>query len=378
MNWSFSRLEAARCPLRYRLKYLDGLPEPSSLPANRGSAVHDLLKQYGTRCLKQGLAEDREFAEELADLEGDAIAALVAEYGEGPVGEAAAIFEAFVEQSLLFDPAAMLYTNPEECVEVWFERELPDDLGTFRGRVDVVERQETTEGERLAVTDWKTGWPGHKPTRCPEQLRTYAWLIEGTYPPGESRRYLLRLEYLCLGARAVSQEWSIARTGSIGRQLANRVRSVAALTEFEPQPGEWCQWCGFILDCPLSKAVPGALGRVEDEAEALRLLSLQEQAKALSEAVTRRVNTYARNHWAIKAPDGRKYGAKVVSTWHCEDAQGILQAAWTAGREEELLEDKDFILNPRRKNEVRQLSEELGMPPETWREETKTECGWEG
>lgn len=82
-SWSYSRLiDFEQCPYRYKLKYLDKLPEGEKAAADRGTAIHQAAEDY-VRGLSKKLAPElnkfehefvamrREFKEGNVSLEGE-------------------------------------------------------------------------------------------------------------------------------------------------------------------------------------------------------------------------------------------------------------------------------------------------------------------
>jgi hypothetical protein len=71
--WSYSRYaDYKQCPLRFKLKYIDKLPEPGSPQMQRGSDVHKEGEKYlsAPKRPKQVPASYQHFAEEMAQLHG--------------------------------------------------------------------------------------------------------------------------------------------------------------------------------------------------------------------------------------------------------------------------------------------------------------------
>jgi len=80
MAYSVAKIELFdRCPLAYRLKYIDKMPEVAPEIYLEGRAFHQVAEQYVTWCLKHGRTTDFNY---LAQLEREKAAELPAELEE--------------------------------------------------------------------------------------------------------------------------------------------------------------------------------------------------------------------------------------------------------------------------------------------------------
>ena len=209
------------CPLLYRFRTIDRLPERKSLAAVRGTLVHSVLERlYDLPARRRTAEAARELVapawEELrADPE---VAALFAEGGTGDdaAAEQPPSLEAWLASAgelvetyfSLEDPSRIEPHGREELVERWFSLEDParlepaerelyvettlDDGLVLRGYVDRLDVAPTGE---VRVVDYKTGRaPGVDfEARALFQMRFYAlvlWRTHGVVPR------MLQLVYL--------------------------------------------------------------------------------------------------------------------------------------------------------------------------------------
>jgi putative RecB family exonuclease len=238
------------CPLLYRFRTLDRLPEPPSAAATRGTVVHAVLERLFDLPATQR-TPDRAKAmvgpqwQELRDAEpevgglfdGDDRAAALAEWLAGA--------EELVERYFgLEDPQRLEPAEREFYVETTLESGL-----RLRGYVDRLDRAAATD--ELRVVDYKTGNappPGFE-QRAMFQMRFYAlvlWRRYGRVPK------LLQLVYLGSG-EVLQYEPDEADLMATERKLTALWRAIerAARTgDWRPSPGRMCDWCAHQARCP--------------------------------------------------------------------------------------------------------------------------------
>jgi putative RecB family exonuclease len=272
--WALSPSRAGdfmTCPLLYRLRVIDRLPEPSSPVTTRGTLVHGVLERLfdspafertietAASLLEpewQRLLEERP---ELIDLftEGEA----------GPSGEAISAWLASARDLLetyfaLEDPTRI---EPAQR-EVLVEAELVGDV-RLRGFVD---RVDIAPGGQTRIVDYKTG---KSPSEFFEakalfQLKFYAlvmWRVSGTIPA------LLQLMYLGDGEilRYAPDEADLLATERKVRALWAAIERALETRTFPPRRGRLCDWCAHQSICPEFGGVPPAYPEPADAALAL-------------------------------------------------------------------------------------------------------------
>src|SRR5271155_5139345 len=243
-----------QCPLLYRFRAIDRLPEAPSTAQLRGSVVHGALQQlYGLPAERRGpdtaqsLVEpawDQMLAAEpgLADdLEPDQRTQLLE--------EARALLSGYyrLEDPTRFDPQGC-----EQRVEV----ELAD--GTLlRGFIDRIDVAATGE---LRVVDYKTGKAPPAARAQAEfkamfQMKFYAVALlrsRGVLPAK------LRLIYLADGQLLdySPDEAELSRFEKTLIAIWRAIQSAGATGDFRPSPSRLCNWCAHHSHCPVFGGTP--------------------------------------------------------------------------------------------------------------------------
>ncbi|CAN5587758.1 RecB family exonuclease [soil metagenome] len=240
------------CALAFRFSAIDGLPEPPSVPATRGTLVHAALERLfclpapdrtpeaGQACLAEATAAIRTHPDFVdLGLDADAEAAFL--------GEAATLVERY-----------FALEDPRTIHPIGIELRLAVEVGgvTLRG---IIDRLELDDDGELVVTDYKTG---RAPAERYEQTRLggvhfYAFLCERLFGKRPARVQLLHLhEPVAIVTVPTAQST---------RGLENRVTAIWAAVEracahddFRPKPGPLCAWCAFQAHCPAFGGDPAA------------------------------------------------------------------------------------------------------------------------
>ncbi|HSY15403.1 MAG TPA: RecB family exonuclease [Jatrophihabitantaceae bacterium] len=242
------------CPLLYRFRCIDRLPEAPSRAATRGTVVHTVLEQLfdlpaPERTLEvatalvgpawQQLLVDEPRVAELftLDADGTELAAWLASAG-GLVENYFAI-----EDPTRLEPAAR-----EELVEI-----VIDGL-RLRGYVD---RIDVSPGGDIRVVDYKTG---SLPREAFEgkalfQMKFYAlvlWRLRGVVPRQ------LRLMYLAdrdtLSYQPDQEE--LERFERTLRAIWAAIQRASEAGDFRPSPSRLCDWCDHHAHCPAFGGTP--------------------------------------------------------------------------------------------------------------------------
>ena len=244
------------CPLLYRLRVIDKVPEPPSAAATRGTVVHAVLERLFDAPAAQRTPEA---ARALLRPEWERLLEKRPELG--------ALFPGDADGAEL----AGWLANAEKLVEGWFRLEDPTRLEPaerelyvetqlesglqLRGYVDRVDVAPTGE---IRVVDYKTG---KAPSRDFEgramfQMKFYAlvlWRLRGVVP----RR--LQLVYLGGGGQLVTYDPDPADLRAVERKLLALWEAIQRALE----TGEWpanrnrlCDWCSFQSLCPAFGGTP--------------------------------------------------------------------------------------------------------------------------
>ncbi|MFC9328143.1 RecB family exonuclease [Kitasatospora sp. NPDC057015] len=243
------------CPLLYRLRVIDKLPEPPSSAATRGTLVHAVLERLfdspaAERTPERALGLLRPQWERLLG-ERPELAGLFAggEGGGEPDGAALTRWLADAEKLIgqwfrLEDPTRLHPVERELYVETALESGL-----LLRGYIDRVDVAPTGE---VRLVDYKTG---RAPSRDFEgkamfQMKFYAlvvWRWKGVIPKR------LQLVYLGGGGDVVSYDPDEADLRAVERKLTalwETISQAVATGEFPATRNRLCDWCDHKASCP--------------------------------------------------------------------------------------------------------------------------------
>jgi putative RecB family exonuclease len=246
------------CPLLYRFRVIDRLPEPPSQAATRGTVVHAVLEQLfdlpaRDRSLEAATAlvptvwrellhADESLAEVFADDEDGSLAAA---WLEGTEALLATYFS-------MEDPQRLQPAEREMGLTVELESGL-----VLRGYVD---RLDVAPDGAVRVVDYKTG-------RAPRvdfeqkalfQMRFYAlalWRMQGQVPR------LLQLMYLGDG-QFVRYEPDVDDLLAMERKLLALAAAIQRSTDsgdWRPRRSRLCDWCAHQALCPEFGGTPPPL-----------------------------------------------------------------------------------------------------------------------
>ncbi|UUO03748.1 RecB family exonuclease [Mycolicibacterium novocastrense] len=243
-----------QCPLLYRFRAIDRLPEPSSVAQVRGSVVHAALEQLYALPAAQRRPET---AMTLVEPAWDRIVAehpgLADEFA--PEVRAALLTEArdlLAGYYRLEDPTRF---DPDSC-EQRVEVELAD--GTLlRGFVDRIDVAPTGE---MRVVDYKTGKAPPEARALAEfkamfQMKFYAVALlrsRGVLPAR------LRLLYLADGQILdyTPDLDELLRFEKTLTAIWRAIQDAGATGDFRPQPSAMCDWCAHHAHCPVFGGTP--------------------------------------------------------------------------------------------------------------------------
>ena len=251
------------CPLLYRFRTIDKLPEPYSPDAVRGTVVHKVLedlfdlpapsrtpeqaRQMLTPAWEALIGEDPELARMLPQ-DGPEIAAWLASCRE--------VLERYFT---LEDPQRLEPAERELYVETLLDSRL-----LLRGYVD---RLDVAPDGSMRVVDYKTG---RSPAEMFEgkalfQMRFYAlvlWRMRGVVPA------MLQLVYLGNGEvlRYVPDERDLLATERKVEAIWAAIRQAEEDRDWRPSPGRVCSWCAHQAICPAYGGTPPPLPEPSVEA----------------------------------------------------------------------------------------------------------------
>ena len=230
-----------QCPLLYRFRVVDRLPEQRSPAQVRGIVVHAVLERLFSLPAPERLPARAHglLAEVAAELTPEDRALL-------DEADAARLVDAYFTME---DPTRL---SPQAC-EVFLEAELDSGVG-LRGYVD---RLDVDAAGGLRIVDYKTGTAPRAvfEARALFQLKFYALVLlrsRGVLPRQ------LRLMYLgdgeSLGLQPGREE--LERFERTLVALWRAVQRAAPTGDFRPSPGRLCTWCSHQAVCPAFGGTP--------------------------------------------------------------------------------------------------------------------------
>lgn len=239
-----------QCPLLYRFRVIDRLPEKPSAAATRGTVVHAVL--------------ERLFDAPAAERSAPRARAMVAVEWERLLAKRPELAELFAEDTTDGTRLAGWLAEAESLVERWFGLEDPTRLEPaerelfvearlesglrLRGIIDRVDVAPTGE---VRIVDYKTG-KAPRPEFSADalfQMKFYAlvlWRLRGAVP----RR--LQLVYLGSGD-VLTYDPDEAGLRSVERKLLALWDAIQRATEsgdWRPRRSRLCDWCDHQAHCP--------------------------------------------------------------------------------------------------------------------------------
>ena len=243
------------CPLLYRFRVIDRLPEPPSPAAARGTLVHAVLERLfdepAARRTPQAARDlvqpqwERLVAEEpeLAGLFGDD------EQRAAWQSEACGMLDRYFT---LEDPTLLEPAHRELSVQAVLESGL-----TVRGYIDRLDVAATGE---IRIVDYKTGSAPREEfeARALFQMKFYAlvlWRTGGVVPR------LLQLIYLGNGeiVRYAPDEADLLATERKINALWRAIERARSSGDWRPRPSKLCAWCAHQALCPAFGGTPPPL-----------------------------------------------------------------------------------------------------------------------
>ena len=243
------------CPLLYRFRVIDRLPEPPSPAAVRGTLVHAVLEHL--------------FDQPAAGRTPAAARSLVAPEWERLTAEEpglAELFEGEAELAAWLEGAGVMLDryfgleDPRRIEPAHRELSVEADLASglhLRGYID---RLDVAPGGEIRIVDYKTGTspPEEFEARALFQMRFYAlaiWRTRGQVPA------MLQLMYLGNGeiVRYQPDESDLLATERKVEALWQAIERALRSGDWRPRPGRICEWCAHQAICPAFGGTPPPL-----------------------------------------------------------------------------------------------------------------------
>ena len=243
------------CPLLYRFRVVDRLPEPPSPAAARGTLVHAVL--------------ERLFDQPASDRTPQAARGLVPSQWERLLAEEPELAGMFADDAqrdawfdeacqmldryfTLEDPTRLEPSHREMSVQALLESGL-----TLRGYIDRLDVARTGE---LRIVDYKTGTAPREEyeARALFQMKFYAvalWRTRGAIPR------MLQLIYLGNGeiVRYAPDEADLVATERKINALWQAIDRARTTGDWRPRPSRLCDWCSHQALCPAYGGTPPPL-----------------------------------------------------------------------------------------------------------------------
>ncbi|RIJ76485.1 RecB family exonuclease [Nakamurella silvestris] len=234
-----------QCPLLYRFRTIDRLPEPPSPAAVRGTLVHAVLEDMFGR---PAAVRTPDATAATVDAVWERLRAEHTEWEEmvGALDEPTWLDSARTLVRTYFtleDPTRFDADSCEMLLEVSIDGEVP-----LRGYVDRIDVAPTGQ---VRVVDYKTGKsPGEGfEGKAMYQLKFYAlmlWRLRGVIPTQLKLLYLADAKPLTYGPSEQELVVFERMLGALWRAIGAAIES----GDFRPQKTKLCGWCNHQALCP--------------------------------------------------------------------------------------------------------------------------------
>ncbi len=242
------------CPLLFRFRSIDRLPEEPSVAAVRGTLVHRALETLfdlpaPERTVASATALVGRALDELTESDPASAAVLRSEPDGGFEGDAALLLETYFG---LEDPSRL----EPHAREIGVSAQLAESF-EIRGFID---RVDMTPGGHIRIVDYKTGRSPKAgfETKAMFQMRFYAlvwWRMTGQVPVRLQLMYLGNGEVL----RYEPDEADLLHTERKVLALRDAIAGAADAAQFAATPSRLCDWCSHRDRCPAWGGTPPPL-----------------------------------------------------------------------------------------------------------------------
>ena len=242
--WSHSRVGLFdQCPLAYRYRYLDGVPDAfTTIEQHLGQVAHDVLEQaYAARSRGEPVDERWMTAayERLwcsPDLESHRVVKRGMTADDYRV-QGLAMVSAYHGRVFAVDTSETL----------GLEHRFSLDLGADGGHAwaGVIDRLARLGDGTLRIIDYKTGKSVPDP-RTDRQLQSYALHV---FSEHRADTVELCIEGLRTGA-TLTAPFPASQAGEVRGHLLARIAEIEGTSSWPARPSMLCDWCAFNVICP--------------------------------------------------------------------------------------------------------------------------------
>ena len=250
-----------QCPLLYRFRTIDKIPESPSVAAIKGTLIHTVLEN-----LFDAPAGARNI-----DLAKELFTTAVQELGQtSPIEVGTLLGDLSHSGEINVSVAHELYGSVSSVLDTYFVMEDPNRLEPFAREMAVnieidtdftirgfIDRVDKTPSGDVRVVDYKSGKaPSERyANKAMFQMRFYAlawWRMTNTVPK------LLQLMYLGNGKflRYEPDHEDLLSTERRLLAIRNAISQSAEAFSFPPTPSRLCDWCSFRDLCPAFGGTP--------------------------------------------------------------------------------------------------------------------------
>lgn len=247
------------CPLLYRFRTIDKIPEPSNPVMVRGTLVHAVLERLfddpaAQRTLDHAVSMvPAQWQKLLAD--NPKLSELFG--SDGSDGGTAADQAAWLASCTAFLDNYFKMEDPQYLEPDGRELKVTHELDTGLTLRGIVDRIDVAPDGRIRVVDYKTGKSPHSrfEDKALFQMKFYAlviWRTRGVIPT------LLQLMYLGDGQflRYEPNEAELLATERKLQALWTTISAAMASGDFPPNKGPLCGWCAHKAICPAWGGTP--------------------------------------------------------------------------------------------------------------------------
>ncbi|WP_255548997.1 RecB family exonuclease [Corynebacterium sp. TAE3-ERU30] len=240
-----------RCPLLYRLRAIDKIPEPTTLPQIKGTLVHAVLEemhkeQRSSRDFPRAVKKLKPLWAQMVEKDPELLELVPEEDLYDFLVECRALLRGYFEME---NPQGF---DAKQC-EMYVNTTLPNGV-PVRGFIDRVDVAPTGE---VRVVDYKTGKKplprySHDATF---QMRFYAlvyWRLYGVIPHQLRLMYLKVIDSMFLTPSKEELEYFERDLGELWEKILADGRSGT----FRPRTSKLCGWCAHQSLCPAFGGIP--------------------------------------------------------------------------------------------------------------------------